>query len=71
MFAPTSFQGSFMAVSGLFALLLKPYAFQDRIAKPLVDNVHLLPLLVALPALLGFCLQFIGSNKAAKKKKPG
>ncbi len=66
----TSLQGSLMAVSGLLSLMLKDYAFPEKVLPPLRENIHLLPAAILLPALLGLALQYIASAKKAKKKKP-
>jgi len=67
----TAFQGAVMAVCGMMALALKPYGMPDRIRQPMMDNVHLLPLLIAAPTVLCFSLQLIAARKkgAGAKKK--
>ncbi len=65
----TAFQGGIMVISGLLAVLLKPYALQQRLHEPLVNNPHVLPLVIGVPALLGLSLQYIASAKKASKKK--
>ncbi len=66
----TSFQGSLMTVSGLICLLLK----YDRVAAALTDalteNVHLMPLLVGIPAIVGIVAQHTAASKKGGKKKP-
>ena len=65
----TAFQGSVMTVAGTVGLLLK----YDRVAEPvtnaMLNNVHLLPLLVGVPAVIGFAVQNSAAFKKAKKKK--
>jgi len=65
----TCFQGSLMTVSGILGLLLK----YDRVAEPLTNsltlNVHMLPLLVGIPAVIGFVFQNSALAKKAKKKR--
>ena len=63
----TSIQGSFVMVSGVLALLLKYQPFYDKAYEPLANNVHLLPLLVAGPALLGLMMQGIFNSRCCKK----
>lgn len=64
----TSLQGALLAVSGGLALLLKFDAFKPQIVKHMVDNVHLLPVLVVVPALVGLASQHSAATKKAKKK---
>ena len=63
----TSIQGSFVMVSGMLALLLRIPEFYDKAYQPLVTNVHLLPILVAGPALLGLLLQIIKNITPVQK----
>jgi len=65
----TSIQGATMAVVGLLAILLRPYAPTDGLREPLLSNVHLLPVLLVVPAVMGFGLQYIAATKKAQKKK--
>ncbi len=66
----TSVQGSMMIVSGVLALTLNSdYGFPGKLMGPLNERIHLLPLLMGVPALLGFSLQYIASVKKAAKKK--
>ncbi len=65
----TSFQGAAMAVAGLLALLLKNQSVCESIQKRLATNIHLMPLLIAVPAMIGFAVQQSAVAKKAKKKK--
>lgn len=65
----TSFQGALMAVSGVVGLLLKNPTIHDNLRSNLETNMHLLPLLVGVPALVGFTLQQAAVAKKAKKKR--
>ena len=65
----TSVQGATMAVVGLLAILLRPYAPTNGLRGALLSNVHMLPVLLGVPAVMGFGLQYIASAKKAHKKK--
>ena len=65
----SSLQGAVMGISGLLALLLKPYGMPERLQGPLAENIHVLPLLFGVIALLGFSLQYIAATKKARKKR--
>jgi len=67
----TSVQGSIMTVSGLLCLLLKYPPIRESIEPSLTRNIHLLPLLIGVPAVIGFALQEAAAAKKAKKKKGG
>ena len=64
----TSVQGSVLAISGLLSLLMKFSALRDTLHMNLVENVHLLPVLIAVPALIGMTLQNTELVKKARKK---
>ncbi|HHH76683.1 MAG TPA: DUF4203 domain-containing protein [Phycisphaerae bacterium] len=65
----TSFQGSMMCVMGVLSLLLKYDYVADSINDALTSNIHLLPLLVAVPTGFGFIFQDAALLKKEKKKK--
>jgi len=65
----TSVQGSLMIVSGIVAILMKLEMLRSRLRPALAANAHLLLLLVAVPALIGFGMQYAAMSKKAKKKK--
>jgi hypothetical protein len=65
----TSFQGAMMSVAGLVALLLKHHQFHANLQSALLGNVHLLPLLVGVPAGIGFIYQDAKMVKKTRKKK--
>ncbi len=65
----TAFQGAMMIVAGLVALLLKHQQFQQNVSQALRGNVHLLPLLVGVPAGIGFIFQDAALVKKARKRK--
>jgi hypothetical protein len=65
----TSFQGAAMTVCGLIALLLKYQRVAEPMRTSLQDNVYLMPLVVAVPAIVGFTAQQAAVMKKAKKKK--
>ena len=66
----TSFQGAVMVLAGSLALLLKHQQFHESIYRTFSGNVHLLPLLVAVPAGIGFIFQDASAIKKTRKKKP-
>jgi len=65
----TAFQGSMMIVSGLITLLLKHGGIHNNLRETLSGNVHLLPLLIAVPAVFGFALQYKALLSKARRKK--
>lgn len=66
----TAYQGAVMCVSGVLAMMVKPYLMGDRLRTMLVDNQHLLPILLGVPTVLGYCLQYTAGG-GGKKKKDG
>ena len=64
----TSVQGSLMMVSGALAILMKVGPIQDKLQGPLMNNVHMVVMLVAVPAVIGFSFQYAALAKKAKKK---
>jgi len=67
----TAFQGSVLTVSGLLALLLMYQPITEKLERALIDNTHLVPLLIAVPAVIGFAFQETSSRKKRKKKSGG
>jgi hypothetical protein len=66
----TAGQGAVMAVSGALALLLKHHGLQPRVESTLLSNALLLPLLIVLPAAIGFIIQESQlAKKLAKKRR--
>jgi len=65
----TSLQGSMMAMGGLLSLLMRHQEFNKPIQDTLAQNVHVAPLIIAVPALIGFAFQYAASAKKATKKK--
>ncbi len=63
----TSLQGAVMGLSGVLALMLK-YMAED-LEGPLRQNEHLMVILIAVPAIIGFVFQACWS-KPPKKKDP-
>jgi len=63
----TSIQGAMMGLAGVLALMLK-YMAED-LEGPLRQNDHLMVILIAVPAIIGFVFQACWS-KAPKKKDP-
>ena len=65
----TSLQGSIMTVSGILALLLKYPPLHEELRAALTHNMHLLPLLMVVPAVIGFAFQNAAVAQKAKKKR--
>jgi len=66
----TSIQGSLMTVSGIVALVIRLEMMRTRLLPSLRSNIHLLVLLVGVPAVIGFAFQYAAISKVLKKKKP-
>jgi len=65
----TSVQGSLMTVSGIVAILMKLAILRSKLQPALASNMHLLVLLIGVPAIIGFGMQYTAMSKKAKKKK--
>ncbi len=65
----TSLQGSLMTVSGVLIILMKYDPIKEPLESTLIQNAHLLALLICVPALLGFGFQYAAVAKKASKKK--
>jgi len=66
----TAVQGAGMIVTGMLGLLLPREVLPEEHVNLLRGNHHLLPLILAVPAVIGFAVQLAGvAKKAAKKKK--
>jgi len=64
----TSVQGAVCAVAGILALLLKFDRTSESLKEALTGNLHLMPLLVIVVAVIGFALQHAGLGMKGKKK---
>jgi len=64
----TSVQGSLMTVGGLVGMVAKVQNMSDAIQKGLFDRHYMLPIMVFIPALIGFVYQNHGL--IGKKDKP-
>ncbi|MDY6914660.1 MAG: hypothetical protein SVT52_09435 [Planctomycetota bacterium] len=67
----TSVQGAVLAVSGIVSVLLKYPSIHEELAEALNTNNRLLPLLIAVPAVIGFAFQQVALGKKRKKKSGG
>lgn len=67
----TSLQGAAMGVAGALAIAMMNESANEELTKLIRENHHILPLMVAVPALIGFTFQYAGSAKKAKKPKGG
>jgi len=67
----TAFQGSFLAVTAVVALLLKHTGMEPRLRETLAEDRYLLSLIVLVLGLVGFALQYAStSKKGGAPKKP-
>lgn len=66
----TSFQGSVMVMAALLALLTR-FEPARQTVQGFLDNPHVPPLLVTVPAVIGFALQHNGSKGGKKKGGEG
>lgn len=64
----TSLQGSLLTVTGMLGLLMESQRLRETLQDELVQNVHLLPMLILLPAIIGMVFQNAGKKKPAKKE---
>ena len=65
----TCIQGAVMVVAGLLSLTMKYEPFRVDLHNSLVANKHLLPLLVIVPAVIGFAIQYAKATKKSAKAK--
>ncbi len=65
----TSVQGSLMVVTGMLGLLMMAESLRKNLADSLKTKIHLLPLLIGVPAIIGFAFQISGVSAKARKKK--
>ena len=65
----TSVQGSLMVVSGICAILMKIEPLRSKLQTSMSSNIHLLALLIVVPAVIGFALQYTAVVKKARKKR--
>lgn len=64
----TALQGSLIAVSAVLSLLLRYEAFRQDVQDGLANNIHLLPLLILVPTIIGVVIQNATVTRKAKKK---
>jgi MFS family permease len=67
----TSMQGSLMVMTGLMAMLMHVPSVHHELADPLSSSRHLLVLVIGVPAIIGFCFQYVAMDKKKKKKGGG
>jgi hypothetical protein len=68
----TALQGVLMTICGALMVLIKinQHAY-DAVAKSIKEDPHILPLMILLPAVIGFAFQTLGAKaKSAPAKKP-
>jgi len=66
----TAFQGAMLTVAGILAIALKYDMPNANIRTAFTNNPHLLPLLILVPAVIGFAFQYAANNKGGKKPAP-
>lgn len=66
----TCFQGALLTVSGALAILMAIPATKTPIENALNSNFHLMPLMIVVPAVIGFAFQYTGGGKKGGAKKP-
>lgn len=66
----TSLQGAALAVAGAICLLLHIEAWHDPVRAKLLHSHHLLPLLIIIPAAVGFIYQAFSLTRTKKKPAP-
>jgi len=65
----TALQGALLATTGGLALAMKIGSLTQPLSQNLVQNIHLVPVLIIIPALIGVVCQNAGlASKIAKKK---
>jgi hypothetical protein len=64
----TSLQGASMAVTGVLSMLLSYERFRVDVEDAVSNNIHILPLLVAVPTIIAVVVQDATAVKKAKKK---
>ncbi len=64
----TAVQGAFLTVGAIMALLMKFEMPRARLLTAFSSNPHLLMLVVLVPTLIGFGLQYTGTRKKGPKK---
>jgi hypothetical protein len=64
----TSLQGASMAVTGVLSVLLRYERFRPDVEDAVSNNMHILPLLVAVPAVIAVVIQNSTAVKKSKKR---
>jgi hypothetical protein len=65
----TSVQGSIMIISGICSLLLAHSSIRESMRPELIENDFLLIILIAVPAVAGFAVQFSAETAKIQKKR--
>ncbi len=65
----TSVQGAAMTVSGFMVLLFKYEGARNSIGDAIRNNVHLMALMIAVPAAIGFAFQYAAVAKKEMRKR--
>jgi hypothetical protein len=64
----TSLQGASLAVTGVLSMLLRYERFRLDVEDAVSNNIHVLPLVVAVPAIIAVVVQDATAVRKAKKK---
>ena len=64
----TALQGALLGVTGALALAMRIDRIRPDLSNNLVNNVHILPILIVVPMVIGVVFQYSGCAKKRKKK---
>jgi len=67
----TAFQGVLMSLSAVLALLLRYEPYRLDVENEIINNIHMMPFLLAVPTLIAVVIQYVTQSKKAKKKPSG
>ncbi len=67
----TAFQGSVMGLSGVLALMLRQESIRVDIEEAIMNNMHMMPFLLAVPTVIAAVVQYVTLSKKSKKKSSG
>ena len=65
----TALQGALLGVTGALALAMRIDSVRPDLSNSLINNVHLVPIMIVIPMLIGVVYQYSGSVKMKRKKK--
>ncbi len=65
----TALEGASLTVAGVVSMCLRYERISEDVRSALTQHPNLLPLLIAVPTVIGFAMQYAASAKKAKKKR--